>query len=64
VPEGQVFILRIIQPQSTNYSDELCTFFFSFCLTRLETMIGIQLRFICKTLTDWELWSSLNCLLK
>lgn len=35
---------------------------FSFCLSRLETMTGIQLGFICKTLTDWELPSSLNCL--
>lgn len=61
---SQMFTLRIIQPQSTHYSDELCTFIFSFSLTILETMTGIQQRFICDAWTDLELQNSLNCLLK
>lgn len=38
--------------------------FFSFSLTILETMTGIQQRFICDAWTDLELQNSLNCLLK
>lgn len=42
-----MFILCIIQPQSTNYSDELCISS-PICLTGLETTLTILLRFICK----------------